>query len=322
MSGTGALPAPYPSLVTDGYLVKYDQELAILLAAGDLTPDTGSITAITSDDGSVTITDPDGPSVDLSVNFPTQNVTLAGLPSGTCFYIQWNTGAADWYYNGASCGGVRPSNRGDLVMIAQGGTAPPVFMLTTDNWQPSVFTSEQAMKPAAWLYETYSRAHPGNNTGVVLPTAGALNLSAIFLPAGLVIGHLHFVTDPANAAGAPQHWWMGLYDNNLNQLATTADQTNGSLAATSTDFSEAIAETAAGAATEFTTTYSGLYYIGLMVASANTLPGILATINEANFLSPVLMGKSDLAQTTPPAFPHAATALPTGGTTQWYFGVS
>jgi hypothetical protein len=142
----------------------------------------------------------------------------------------------------------------------------------------------------------------------IATVSGDLYLFSTFLAANTVVSDISFLSGTTGAT-APTHWWFGLYDNLLNQLAVTADQTNTAWAA-STPQTLAVATTAAGAATSFTTTYSGIHYLGfLMTAGTNpTLTG--ATSSAAtNTIPPVAAGLSDTAQTIPPAFPHAATAL-------------
>src|SRR5260370_40665533 len=55
-------------------------------------------------------------------------------------------------------------------------------------------------------------------------TSGTLYLTAIPLLAGTVVTNITYITG-LTAASGPTHWWHGLYDSNLHQLAVTADQT-------------------------------------------------------------------------------------------------
>lgn len=146
------------------------------------------------------------------------------------------------------------------------------------------------------------------NTGIGINT-GQLQLSAVPLPKGAPVGHLQYPS-ASTAAVTPAHWWFALFDQNLNMLAVTADQLTAAWAA-STYQSLAVATTAAGAATSFTTTYTGLYYIGIMMAAATTVslvggghaaPTVIAQ-------TPVLNGLSTGSLTAPPAFPFQAGAI-------------
>ena len=146
-----------------------------------------------------------------------------------------------------------------------------------------------------------------------ITTSGDLVLQAIYLPKGVTVTKLGWQTG-STAASTPTHCWMGLYDNALNQLATTADTTTTAIAGNSLH-QYAIAVTAAGAQASFVTTYSGLYYLGIMI-TASTVPTCFSNTNLAAIaplfqVVPILNGLSDTGQTTPPAFPHQAQALST-----------
>jgi hypothetical protein len=157
------------------------------------------------------------------------------------------------------------------------------------------------LKPTAALFETIPRQFVNTSYS---PATSQLDLFGIYLPAGLTIGHIVF--DNVNAASTPTHWFFGLYDSALNQLATTADQTTTAWPA-NTRMSLAIATTAQGTQSTFVTTYTGFHYLG--VCQTATTPAILAAFatvgtNAIGAETPVLsiiVGST----TTPPAFPKA-----------------
>jgi hypothetical protein len=168
------------------------------------------------------------------------------------------------------------------------------------------------LAPSGVSYETFPRTGPGG--GSVAMVSGTLVLVAVALPSGFPVGHIGFVTGGA-AIGTPTHYWFGLYDSSRLQLAITADQTSTAWAG-STNRSLAIATTAAGAASSYTTTYSGLHYVGCMITatSAGALRGVAAD-SVSSLLAPILCGlTADVTQTTPPAFPHTAAAITAGST--------
>jgi hypothetical protein len=139
---------------------------------------------------------------------------------------------------------------------------------------------------------------------------GTLELIACYIPANTLITKLGFVCGGTSANG-PTHTWLGLYDSNRNQLAMTADQLSAAVT-TNTAYAFNIATTAAGAASSFTTTYSGLYYIGVMSAASTSPFNIYGESNTSiavNAIAPIAIGTSDTTQTTVPAFPHQAIAL-------------
>lgn len=162
------------------------------------------------------------------------------------------------------------------------------------------------LRPSIATYETVSRAQQLNTNFATV--TGNLYLCAIALPAGLVINNIsHFSSSVA--AVTPTHWWFGLYDSGRVQLALTADQLTGAWAA-NTAKTLPIASTATGAASSFTTTYEGLYYLGFMMTAATMVNLVsLAMLGAAAALTPLMLGVSDTSQTTPPAFPRTATAI-------------
>jgi hypothetical protein len=167
--------------------------------------------------------------------------------------------------------------------------------------------SSLALAPTGALGETFPRGSAESGQNVL--TSGKPWLVAIWLPAGTKVSNLTFCSG-TTAMVTPSHWWFALYDSARNQLAVTADQTTATWS-TSTAVTLPIATTATGAATSFTTTYTGLHYLGIMVAAA-TVPNLIGTSSGSAEmgLPPVITGPStDAAQTTPPAFPHVAGAL-------------
>lgn len=148
--------------------------------------------------------------------------------------------------------------------------------------------------------------------GAVIPTSGTLYLAPVYLIAGLTISNFTWV-NTGTAASGPTHQWCGLYDAAYNQLAVTADRTTTAIAG-NTQFTWGVATTAAGAASSFITTYSGLHYVGWMVSVSTTMPqpfGVAAS-GIINAIAPAF-GPSDTGQGAPPAFPHTA-ATPTSAT--------
>jgi hypothetical protein len=165
---------------------------------------------------------------------------------------------------------------------------------------------EAAMRPAG-RYETTSRLRCGT-TGA--PVSGTLYLVPIWLPKGLVVADLSFVS--STAATSPTHWWFTLHDSNRVALARTADQTTTAWAANTTK-TLPIAQATAGTASSYTTTYAGLHYLGVMYAgTALTLWGEGAPAQGCD--TAPAFGASTTGQTTPPTVTAGAftAAAPTG----------
>lgn len=154
---------------------------------------------------------------------------------------------------------------------------------------------EAAMSPTS-RYETTSRLRCGTSS---TPTSGALYLVPIWLPKGLVVSNISF-TSGGTAASSPTNWWFTLHDSSRVALARTADQTTTAWAANTTK-TLAIAQTTAGSASSYTTTYSGLHYLGFMVA-ASTVPSISGEGTLAATVANTSpgFGPTNASQTTPP----------------------
>lgn len=158
------------------------------------------------------------------------------------------------------------------------------------------------------LYETFDRDLCNEVNGSVL-SSGRLSLQAIYIPAGVTIGSISFWS--ATTAGATlTNQLFGLYDNNLNLLRSSVNDTSTAWAANSR---KTLALTSA-----FTTTYSGLYYLGIMVA-ATTVPTIKGntakTGGQLNAGAPSMGGTSNTGLTT--SLPATANAPGTVTTSFW-----
>jgi hypothetical protein len=160
---------------------------------------------------------------------------------------------------------------------------------------------ENALRPSG-RWETTSRLRCGTTS---TPTSGTLYLVPIWLPKGLVISNLAFVSG-GTAAVTPTNWWFTLHNSSRVALARTADQTTTAWAA-NTIKSLAIAQTTAGAASSYTTTYSGLHYVGVMIKattvcsliSEGAVPDVLASVAPG-------IGGTDTGLSTPPTVTSGA----------------
>lgn len=132
--------------------------------------------------------------------------------------------------------------------------------------------------------------------GFTLPT-GTLSMGALFLDADTELSQVGFVA--SGGAVSPTHWWMCLVDNDCVVQAVTADQTTAPIA-TQTWYTLALTA-------PHRTTYSGLYYLGFMVAATQTATIVATaapdvTINQGSG-GPVVRigGTSGSGLTTPPS---------------------
>ena len=158
------------------------------------------------------------------------------------------------------------------------------------------------------LYETMDR-NVCTETNTTLLSSGRLSLQAIWLPAGITINSISFWS--ATTAGATlTNQLFGLYDIHLNLLATSVNDGATAWAANS---KKQLALTA-----PFTTTYSGIYYLAIMVA-ATTVPtmkgGTARTDGSLEYAPPSMGGTSTTGLTT--ALPATAAAPAKVTTTVW-----
>lgn len=155
------------------------------------------------------------------------------------------------------------------------------------------------------LYETAN--HNAVSQTVIQPPTAELQMMSILLSAGQVVSTIGFCTG-VTAGVAPAHWWANLLDKNRLQLAHSADQLTAALPASTW---QALSLTA-----PFTALYSGLYYVGLMIAAA-TVPSVLSSqmqgqfVTGANVPSPGPGGRSSTGLTIPGVDLSTVYAAPT-----------
>lgn len=177
-----------------------------------------------------------------------------------------------------------------LNSVADASTTPS----ETSPFDSGAGSLEDALRPAG-RWETTSRIRAGGETQ---PSSGYLYLVPVWLPKGVALSNITFISGNT-AAGTPTNCWFTLHDRNRVAVARTGNATTTAWAA-NTARTLAIAQTTAGNATTYTTTYTGLHYLGIM-ATATTMPSLVA---EGRLLagadtSPGL-GVTNSGQTTPP----------------------
>jgi hypothetical protein len=158
------------------------------------------------------------------------------------------------------------------------------------------------------LYETIDRDLCDEVNTAVL-SSGRLSGQAIWLPAGVTINSISFWS-ATTAAGTPTNQLFGLFDSSNNLLRSSVNDTTTAWAANS---KKTLALTSV-----FTTTYSGLYYLGIMVTATTvpTLKGNTAkTGGQLNAAAPSMGGTSTTGLTT--ALPATAAAFGTVTTSFW-----
>lgn len=156
--------------------------------------------------------------------------------------------------------------------------------------------------------ETFPRhLVPEINTSLL--STGRLSLESIAIRSGELLTSISFWS-ATTAAGTPTNQIFGLYDNSLNLLRSSNNDTTTAWAA-NTRKTLALTST-------FTTTYTGLYYLGIMV-TATTVPTIKGytarTGGQLVAAAPSLGGTSSTGLTT--ALPNPAAAPGTVTTSAW-----
>lgn len=160
---------------------------------------------------------------------------------------------------------------------------------------PMISPSEFSASPTGCLGETFPRCLGSSATATqtIGATTGTVYMVALWLPAGLTVTNLNWITG-STAANTPTHWWLGLANASGVQQAHTADQTSGAIAA-NTLITKALTS-------PYTTTSTGTYYLLISVtATANpTATGLPVPISNINLAAPLLAGVSpSAAQSTP-----------------------
>lgn len=186
-------------------------------------------------------------------------------------------------------------------MTGPGGMTALPGSNTVDSDLTPLPALEAAISPTG-RYETTSRLRLGTAS---TPVSGALYLTPIWLPKGLVISSITFVSG-GTAAVSPTNQWFTLHNSSRVALARTADNTTTAWAA-NTAKTLNIAQTTAGSASSYTTTYAGLHYLGVMVA-ASTMPNL---VSEGSMPAAVAnatpgFGPTNSSQTTPPTVTSGA----------------
>lgn len=190
---------------------------------------------------------------------------------------------------------------GDVISwSAEGG-----WKNTSNNVTP-LLNNKKVISGA--LYETFDRDLCGEvNTSLL--SSGRMSLQAIWLPAGVTISSISFWS-ATTAAGTPTNQLFGLYNSSLNLLRSSTNDTTTAWAANS---KKTLSLTSA-----FTTTYSGIHYLALMV-TATTVPTIKGntarTGGQLQAAAPSMGGTSTSSLTT--ALPATAAAPATVTTSFW-----
>ena len=168
-------------------------------------------------------------------------------------------------------------------------------------------------RPASLDFETFPRALA---SGAAVAMANqTVYMTAIRLPKGYPIRKIGFYATVGDS-GAPISSYYTVHDENRVLLAETADQGSASWGIGLRILP--VAFTAAGAATEFKTTYAGIHYLGAGIKDITGRPSLAAVTGQTglNTVPPILSGVST-APTNYPVFPFTGTAITPTAATIW-----
>jgi hypothetical protein len=165
--------------------------------------------------------------------------------------------------------------------------------------------SEVYLAPATGVAQSIDR--PVASESVTIATvSGTIYMSALYIPNNTVINNFNVVTGSTASSNDVTINWAALTNASRVMLAVSANAT-AQLTPAGFVNTLAVANVAAGAATSFTTTYSGLYYMAYTVGATTTQPtvcGVTSAGTEVNKIAPILCGTSSTSATaTPPTFP-------------------
>ena len=192
-----------------------------------------------------------------------------------------------------------------LAVKLEPGTAKTISPLPSAAQASADLQRGLTLAPTGALAQTFDRR--GATLGNQTINSGRLYLSAIYLHAGTVVTSATYLSGSTQlSVGTNQ--WFALYNSAYGRLAVTGDDTSTAWSANATK--------TLSFSSPYTTTYTGLHYVGLMVAASTppTLNGYVTT-NAVNGLAPVLSGAMDTGLTNPASAPSTATLAQATGTT-------
>lgn len=228
---------------------------------------------------------------------PVTGASGGGAPT-TAPYV---TLAADAGLSAEAVLGTSVIMEGTLAARPAAGTAGREYITTDEGgrtaykdtgsaWRAFARPTRSMLRPSGAIGETFLRENAAGSNATALGS-GTLFLVAIGLLEGLTITSITFLSGSA-AAVTPTNQWFGLFDSSRVALRLTGDDTTTAWAVNT-------AKTLNLTST-FTTTYTGLHYLGIMVA-ATTVPNqiCIASSSILNGLAPIIAQFSDAALTAP-----------------------
>jgi hypothetical protein len=196
------------------------------------------------------------------------------------------------------------------VGVGSAGQAPTPDTTASSGvaWANPVALRNTILRPTGSITETFSRFSSISNQSIL--TSGRLLLTAVALPEGQLVTSITFVS-ATTAANTPTNQWFGLFNSSLEALRFTTDDTTAA-------WGSSTAKTLNLSST-YTTTYTGKFYLGIMVAASVAVPTLRGVTNSSGITYTDIVGLSTSSLTTPPSLPFTANALAIASGTPWAY---
>jgi hypothetical protein len=236
-----------------------------------------------------------------------KNGTACVIPPNTSMMFEWRPDQGDWYALGGAvqldttAADIQPDGVRAAGSTGLGADAGHVHQ---NNADLSLF-----LAPSGATGETYPRTSCAAYTTAL--ASGTAIMSAIPLPANLVVSNLGVMTGSTAPSGVT-HGWLALTDSSRIVRAVTADQTS--------TFGSGFTALSLPVASTYTTPTAGLYYLAAccVASTMGTLSIGNQPLSGPNGTAPILAGSSSTAQTTPPASGSTLATITASGTWRFY----
>lgn len=161
---------------------------------------------------------------------------------------------------------------GNDVAVADGGTGASTAAGARTNLAVAPDMRNPALFKSGSVAETFPMILA---TGSGTPTSGQVRLISIYIPIDVLCTSITFAS--VAAGSAMTHQIFGLYDSSYNLLRSTTDDTSTAWGASSMK--------TLNLTSTFTTTYSGLHYIGFLYTGSSLSLACSATITPVAIYS-------------------------------------
>lgn len=236
-----------------------------------------------------------------------KNGAVCVIPPLTSMMFQWRPDQGAWFAMGGAvqldttAGDIQPDG---VQSAGTSALAPAADHVHKNNADLSLY-----LAPSGATGETYPRTNCAGYTTAL--ASGTTYMSAIPLPANLVVGNLGVLTGSTAPSGVT-HGWLALTDSSRIVRAVTADQTS--------TFGSGFTALSLPVTSTYTVPTAGVYYLAVN-CNASTM-GTLSIGNQPlsgpNGTAPILAGSSSTAQTTPPATGSTLATITANGIWRFY----